>query len=225
MSDYSSYLQKANYNFNNPNADIEANTSSSNQQQTSAVRNVFNSVLNKVKGYAKLNTSEADNQQKVDIVQQNTQKTCLQKAISYCEVEKSYKYFFLFLTIGLGLLMMSIFFLPTAILAPRKFVSLFSLGAIVTIISFIFYYGTQSFIEMLFTKERRLYTISFLISTVIGTYLSCLNTWFVLSLLCSLVQLFVLIIFLLSFIPGGKAGINFMVNMILSPVKRLFQRN
>ena len=215
MTDYSSKLKKASNYQNLPSTDIDIESGIENKTES---KNSYSSFINKIKNVVKISSTN----DKIEIENNNS----LINKISKCfEVEKSYTNFFILLFIGLGLIGFSFFFLPMAILAPKKFVSLFSLGCIVTITSFIFYYGTYDFLLMLFKKDRRLITIGFLLSIGIGVYFSFNPTYYIISLICTGIQMIVMIMFILSFIPGGKSGINLIISIITSPFKKLFFRN
>jgi hypothetical protein len=71
------------------------------------------------------------------------------------------------LKVRIGLLFVSLFFLPFILFSPGKFVSLFSLGSIGTLSSFIFLYGASGFLTMLFSRERLLFTMLFISSLVL----------------------------------------------------------
>lgn len=220
MSDYTKQLQTIPISGNDvenirlsssDTNDLENNSSPSN----SPFKSKLSSLFTKVKGYVKLSTSENEQQQS------QKQNSFLFKVSQYCQIEKSYKIFLLFLFLGIGITIFSFLFLPMAILAPKKFVSLFSLGCTTTIFSFIFYYGTYDFLSILFNPERRNYSILFFISTIFGLYFSFfVKSYFILSLICTAVQFVIVIIFTLSFIPGGKSGISFILNLISSPIKK-----
>lgn len=207
MTDYSSYLQKQGPNIKLSN-DKEAQSSS--LESPSITSGIFSTI----KGYIKLGSSETE------VPPQD--QSWISKISKKCEVERSYKLFFIFLFLGLGITFFSFFFLPMIILSPKKFVSLFSLGSSITICSFIFYYGTYDFLSMLFCKERRLYTIMFISSICLGECLSFTKAFFLLSVICSIVQMLIMFTFSLSFIPGGRTGIAFMWDLVLSPIKRMF---
>jgi len=140
------------------------------------------------------------------------------------EVEKSYKIFFILLIVGMGLIFLSLIFLPVALISPQKFVSLFSLGSIVSLSSFIFVYGTAGYLELLFSRSRVTFTLLFISSIFIGLYFSFFRGNYVVSLICALVQLITLIIFTLSFIPGGQTGISFIFSMISAPFSSLWMK-
>jgi hypothetical protein len=139
------------------------------------------------------------------------------------EIEKSYKTFFILLTMGLGLLCLSLVFLPFIILSPHKFILCFSFGSLIILISFIFVYGTKQYFEILFSANRFLFTILFLASIFLGIFLS-LAGYFIFSVICAISQLITLIVFTLSFIPGGSGGITLIGRMLSSPFSSFFMR-
>jgi hypothetical protein len=156
--------------------------------------------------------------------QENTWKgKLLKKLQDNIEVEKSYQTFFILLMIGLGLLCLSLVFLPVIILSPYKFVLCFSLGSLIILISFLFIWGTKAYFETLFSKNRFLFTLLFLGSILLGIMFAW-SQYFFFSLLCSIYQLISLIVFTLSFIPGGKVGISFIGSMLSSPFINLWMR-
>ena len=224
MSDYSVKLHKAK-TMSLPSSEIESENnvqieSSNSLNIKNKIGNAYSNFVNKLKGYTKLgnnNSNVMDNNN-------NNNSDCLKKFSTYIEIEKSYKIFFLFFLIGIGITMLSFLFLPMFLIAPKKFVSLFSMGSLITIFSFIFYYGTYDFLLMLFNKDRRWFTSGFLISVGIGVYFSFYPTYMIISIICSGFQMIVMFMFILSFIPGGKAGIDFMINIILSPFKKIFSK-
>lgn len=146
--------------------------------------------------------------------------SCMDKMLNYFEVEKSYTLFFIILFLGIGVTMLSLMFLPLAVINPKKFVSLFSLGSLLIIGSFIFIYGTREFVGMLFSKTRWVLTTLFLSSIAIGIFFSFYGDFFIVAYICSVLQLITLVTFVLSFIPGGGMGINFIWNLIKSPFSR-----
>ena len=151
MTDYSSKLKNISNYQNLPNLDLDIESGVENKDEK---KGIYSNFVNKIKNVVKISSSN----DQIKIEEKNT----IINKISKCfEVEKSYTNFFILLFIGLGLIGFSFFFLPMAILAPKKFVSLFSLGCIVTITSFIFYYGTYDFLLMLFRKDRRFISIGF----------------------------------------------------------------
>jgi hypothetical protein len=140
------------------------------------------------------------------------------------EVEPNYKTFFIILAVGLGVIFFSLLFLPFVILSPQKFLSLFSLGSIIILSSFIFVYGTSAYIKMLFEKNRLIYTIAYITSIVLGFYFAYIKESFIFSLISVGVQFITLMIFVLTFIPGGSTGISFIIEFIKAPILKLFNK-
>jgi len=186
--------------------------------------------LNKVKNMFNFGNNDANTsgtQEKIAETQKSQEISfkdkLLKKLQDNIEIEKSYKTFFILLTVGLGLLCFSLVFLPFIILSPHKFIMCFSFGSLIILSSFIFVYGTKAYFEILFSKNRFLFTILFLSSILLGIFLS-LAGYFIFSVLCAMCQLITLIIFTLSFIPGGSGGISMIWHMLKSPFSGLLMR-
>ena len=143
----------------------------------------------------------------------------------FLNVEKNYKRFTLCLIIGLIFLFFSIISLPISLFNPSRFISTFSLGSLIIIFSFIFHYGSQEYFSIIFSRERRKYTISYLCSLLIGFYFMMNPTYYLISFGCNLIQFIILIMFVLTFIPGGERGIEFFLNnFLLSYVKKFLNK-
>ena len=154
-----------------------------------------------------------------------TPKTCKDKVadtlISRVEVHRNLTVFFSLLAIGSFLLCISILMLPLIITSPSKFSMTLAFGSIFLIISFLFYYGTKNYVFKLFEKKRFFLTILYLSSFILAIILRFVNNYF-LSLLGSIFQLFCLVLFALTFIPGGKSGINYIKKKVSSPFVKIF---
>ena len=152
-------------------------------------------------------------------------KTCKDKVadalISKVEVPRNLTVFFSLLAIGSFLLCISILMIPLIITSPRKFSMTLAFGSIFLVISFLFYYGTKTFVLKLFDKKRFLLTILYLSSFILALFLMIINNYF-LSLLSSIFQVFCLVLFGLTFIPGGKSGINYIKKKVSSPFVKIF---
>jgi hypothetical protein len=146
------------------------------------------------------------------------------EVVSSIEVEPNYKTFFIVLAVGLGLIAFSLLFLPFVIFSPQKFLSLFSLGSIVVLASFIFIYGTSEYFKMLFEKSRLVYSATYIVSILLGLYFAFVMESFLFSLICVGVQFVTLMIFVLTFIPGGSTGISFILETLKAPVMRMFKK-
>ena len=143
--------------------------------------------------------------------------------ISKIEVQRNITVFLSLLGFGSLLICFSIFLIPFIITSPSKFSMCFAFGCSLVLISFLFYHGTKNYVLKLFDKKRFVITILFICSILVGIIFSIGKHYFI-SLLCSLFQLISLILFVLTFIPGGKHGINCIKRQVSSPFVKIFMR-
>ena len=198
------------------------------------LKNTYKNFVNNIKNLAmpKKTSSLPENEQQpnnnnisASTEQTPKEETCKDKVannlIKTIEVQKNLTVFFTLLGLGSLLLCLSIFMLPFIITAPSKFSLCFAFGSVLILVSFLFYHGTKVYITKLFENKRLWVTITFIISIVIGIILS-LGKHYFLSLFCSLFQLLALVMFVLSFLPGGQGGIKAIRKTIASPFAKVF---
>jgi len=213
----------------------ESNNNSNTQTQKkplNLVKNQYTKFINNIKNLATKNKKEiSTNEVKISTSEneeQNQQpKSCKDKManaiIEKVEVEKNITVFISLLGIGCFLICLSIFMLPLIITSPSKFSMCFALGSILILVSFLFYHGTKNYIMKLFDKKRFIITILFICSIILGLIFSLGKHYFI-SLLCSLFQLISLVLFVLTFVPGGKKGINCIKKKMSSPFVNIFMK-
>jgi len=143
------------------------------------------------------------------------------KIIEKLEVERSIGIFSVLICIGIGLIILSFFLLPIVLVSPKKFSFCFAVGSIFVLISFMFLVGTKNYVNKIMDNKRIFISISFILSIFIGIGYSLGNHYFI-SLICSGVQLISMIMFILTFIPGGRAGIDCIKKALSSPFTKLF---
>ena len=143
--------------------------------------------------------------------------------ISNIQVETSYLKFGIVFVTGMIIIMISLFFLPLILISPKKFALLFALGTFVSILSFIFYYGTLQFFELLFNKDRIWFTVAYLTG-----FFGCLffptffgKNYFIILVFSGL-EMISTLFFILTFLPGGYSSIRMFSNLFISQFKRLF---
>ena len=156
--------------------------------------------------------------------------SCLNKLrnflVSKIQVETSYLKFGIIFFTGIVIIIISFLFLPLIIITPKKFTLLFALGTFVTILSFIFYFGTNKFFDVLFNKDRIWFTVIYLTG-----FFGCLffPTFFgknyFLILVFSGLEMVSTLFFILTFLPGGYSSIKMLTNLFCSQFKRLFNNN
>ena len=143
------------------------------------------------------------------------------KIIEKLEVERNILLFILLILIGIGLIIFSFFLLPMIMISPGKFSFCFAVGSIFILISFLFLVGTRNYVLKILDNKRIFISISFILSIFIGIGFSLGHHYFI-SLFCSGVQLISMIMFILTFIPGGRAGIDCIKRTLSSPFTKLF---
>ena len=158
-----------------------------------------------------------------------TKETCLSKfknyLISNIQVETSYLKFGIVFITGIIIIILSLFFLPLILITPKKFALLFALGTFVSLSSFIFYYGTIQFFELLFNKDRVCFTVVYLTG-----FFGCLffptffgKNYFIILAFSGL-EMISTLFFILTFLPGGYSSIRMFTNLFLSQFKRIFNQ-
>lgn len=143
------------------------------------------------------------------------------KIIEKLEVERSIGIFSVLICIGIGLIILSFFLLPIVLVSPKKFSFCFAVGSIFVLISFLFLVGTKNYVNKIMDNKRIYISVSFILSIFIGIGFSLGNHYFI-SLICSGVQLISMVMFVLTFIPGGRAGIDCIKKTLSSPFTKLF---
>ena len=143
--------------------------------------------------------------------------------ISKIQVETSYLKFGIVFITGMVIVIISLFFLPLILISPKKFALLFALGTFVSLSSFIFYYGTVQFLELLFNKDRIWFTVVYLTG-----FFGCLffptffgKNYFIILVFSGL-EMISTLFFILTFLPGGYSSIRMFTNLFISQFKRLF---
>lgn len=209
-----------------------------NHQPSKGINLVKNTYFNFVKNVKNLATKkniakESPQERNVEIISSQNEsvnmapKTWKDKLaitiISKMEVQRNITLFLSLLGLGSLLLCFSIFLIPFIITSPSKFSMCFAFGCILVLISFLFYHGTKNYILKLFDKKRFTITILFICSILIGIIFS-IGKHYLISLFCSLFQLISLVLFVLTFIPGGKNGINCIKRQVTSPFVKVFMR-
>eukprot|EP00128_Syssomonas_multiformis_P017220 Colp12_sorted_trinity150504_noHs@18641 len=111
-------------------------------------------------------------------------------------------------------------FLPTLVLKPRKFVLLFSLGGLLVLTSFAILRGPMTFLKNALSSERMFFTAAYFITTFSTLYCALGLRSTILTLACAIAQLFTLLWYFLSYIPGGSAGFKVFVKIFLTSLTR-----
>lgn len=183
---------------------------------TSKIPNIFNKKSNTSKN--EIETPTPNNQPK------SFKDKCADFIISKVEIETNFFAFIGLLIVGCFLLFLSLFLLPVIVLSPHKFSLCFAFGGLFVTFSFLFLKGTKGFIQSICAPNRFWITFFYFISVILSIGFS-LGKKYIFSLLCALYQLVALVLFVLTFIPGGSVGIRCIKNLLSSPFTKLYTSN
>ena len=232
-------LDNKNIEINNP-TDISSTTNQESDKKSNAVQNFISGFKNFFFLLLSSTEIEKDNKENIEsnqVVDSNRLTTSSKeeetknkesfrdkianKIIEKLEVERNILLFILLILIGIGLIIFSFFLLPMIMISPGKFSFCFAVGSIFILISFLFLVGTRNYVNKILDNKRIFISISFILSIFIGIGFSLGHHYFI-SLFCSGVQLISMIMFILTFIPGGRAGIDCIKRTLSSPFTKLF---
>ena len=232
-------LDNKNIEINNP-SDISSTTNQESDKKSNAVQNFISGFKNFLKPKLTSTEIEKDNKENIEsnkIEDSNRLTTSSKeeetknkesfrdkianKIIEKLEVERNILLFILLILIGIGLIIFSFFLLPMIMISPGKFSFCFAVGSVFILISFLFLVGTRNYVLKILDNKRIFISISFILSIFIGIGFSLGHHYFI-SLFCSGVQLISMIMFILTFIPGGRAGIDCIKRTLSSPFTKLF---
>ncbi|CAM8941175.1 unnamed protein product [Rhodiola kirilowii] len=132
-------------------------------------------------------------------------------------------YFCIFLATGFFFIFLAfLLFLPVIVLVPQKFAISFTLGCGFIVGSFFALRGPKNQFAHMISKERLPFTLGF-IGSMMGTlYVSMGLHSYILSVIFSVVQVFALIYYGVSYFPGGSMGLKFLTSTLTSYVTRCF---
>ncbi|KAG0582012.1 hypothetical protein M758_3G026000 [Ceratodon purpureus] len=115
-------------------------------------------------------------------------------------------------------------FLPMIIVAPQKFAICFTLGCIFIMGAFFALKGPKSQALHMISKERLPFTLGFLGSMGATLYASMVLHSYIFSVFFSGIQVLALLYYVISYFPGGSAGLQFMTSFFTSAVMKCFGR-
>ncbi len=101
---------------------------------------------------------------------------------------RNYKYFGIAFGCGLAMILLSLFFLPVAILAPRKFCVPFTLGSVCVLASFAFLQEPHAYVASLFSGNRLVFTTCYIGSLIISLYASMVAKSYVATVVATFAQ-------------------------------------
>jgi len=119
--------------------------------------------------------------------------------------------------VGIFLISASVSFLPVMVIAPQKFALLFAFGSMTLLSSFAILKGPQAFASSLIEAKKLPFTVAYAVG-LLGTLVATIGMKsFLLTAIFGVLQVFALLYFLASYVPGGQ--------MILSMCGRCCKRS
>ena len=147
----------------------------------------------------------------------------LSKLSEKVQVQQSYKYFLIFLGLGLLLLFFALLCIPFVIFNPGKLLRLLSFGNIFIMLCFLFYYGSRDFFAFLIDPKRTGVMFGHILSLFCSLFVSIFIGGYFLQLFLDISLCLTTVMFILTLIPGGQEGIAGIKRMLISPLLLLFQ--
>ena len=96
---------------------------------------------------------------------------------------------------------------PFIFFSPSRTLSYLSIGNVLLIISFLFYYGSSRFFGFLREDRRFKITLIHILFIFLGLFLPMFRGY-ILSFILDMALIITTILFILTIIPGGQGGIN-----------------
>ena len=133
-------------------------------------------------------------------------------------IQSSYKYFLIFLALGMLFFFFALFYVPFFILYPGKLLRLLSLGNIFIMLSFLFHYGSKDFFAFILDEKRVYIVLGHIFLMVFSLFFSIFIGGYFLQLLLDVLLCSTTVMFVLTLVPGGQGGIQGIKNMLLGPL-------
>lgn len=115
--------------------------------------------------------------------------------------------------LGIFLISMSFSFLPILVISPQKFALLFAFGSMTLLSSFAILKGPQAFVGGLLQREKLPFSVAYAVGLVGTLVATILMRSYLLTAFFGLMQAVALLYFVASYVPGGKAALNFLGRM------------
>ncbi|KAJ1931283.1 protein transport protein sft2, partial [Linderina pennispora] len=111
--------------------------------------------------------------------------------------------------------------LPWMIISPQKFATAFSLGSLSTISGIALLRGPRAHTAHMLSRERLLFTVSYFGSVFFTLFFSVVVHSYLGTLLFVVVQVVALVWYVVSYFPGGSAGLQSTTSNLVSGARTL----
>lgn len=117
-----------------------------------------------------------------------------------------------------ALFLMAFMFMPIALISPGKFVIPYCFGSLLIFVSLGFLQGFGSYFRHLFSRDRWIFSVSFLGTTLATLLVALFVRSYLLTIPLAIIQFIVMIAFIISYLPGGATGVSALTSMARSRV-------
>mmetsp|Transcript_6796 Transcript_6796/g.11947 ORF Transcript_6796/g.11947 Transcript_6796/m.11947 type:complete len:278 (-) Transcript_6796:70-903(-) len=124
--------------------------------------------------------------------------------------------------LGMILISMSFSFLPMLPIKPQKFALLFGLGSLTVLGSLAWLRGPAAFMETVMQRDKLPFSVAYAAGLLGTLWATLIARSYVFTAIFALLQTLGLLYFLASFVPGGKAVLNFIGRMTTKWMQSLF---
>lgn len=100
-------------------------------------------------------------------------------------------------------------YIPVLILRGRKFAILFTCGSLLIFLSIFILRGPEQHLRSMLQADRLPFTTLHLLSVCATLYVALVMQSTVLTVVCAVLQIWALLWYTLSYVPGGHRGIMF----------------
>lgn len=112
--------------------------------------------------------------------------------------------------------------LPMITVRPQKFALSFTFGSITFMGSFAILRGPQAHMAGMFSEDRIIFTICYVMSMVLTLYFTFSAhgiKGFITVITCSILQMVTLIWYLITFLPGGAQGMKILMSTMVTMIR------
>ncbi|CAK9090997.1 unnamed protein product [Durusdinium trenchii] len=114
---------------------------------------------------------------------------------------------------GLVLVLFSLNFLPTLLIAPATFSLLFTCGSMVMLSAFIYLSGVRAFLEQISQRRKLPFTLAYLLGLVGTLWATFIRRSYIFTAIFAVIQLVSLLYYMCSHFPGGTSTLNMLGRM------------
>ncbi|CAJ1423924.1 unnamed protein product [Effrenium voratum] len=114
---------------------------------------------------------------------------------------------------GLAMVLFSLNFLPTLLIAPATFSLLFTSGSMVMLGAFVYLSGWRAFLEQISQRKKLPFSLAYLVGLLGTLWATFIRRSYIFTAIFAVVQLVSLLYYMCSHFPGGTSTLNLLGRM------------